>query len=362
MRFLKTAYDYFFYCGAGKDEYNAVKKDAYVSNYKTWRFLHLLMVAAFTIMYLCSLVYDILDSNRLFYLFALVYSVIASILFFIMKKDSLIAQLMIYLSISLLFFFACLITQNKPDIPATMFIALLLIAPVFMINKPVFMTIELIVASAVFLLWMYNVKPYDIWQMDFINVIIFLIVGTIINIIANSIRIKEFILTRKIAIQKDTDELTGLMNKGALIREIQAVLDDKAANKGILFVMDVDHFKMINDTYGHDVGDNVILQLGKLLGKKLVDTEIAGRFGGDEFVVFIKDSDDTEVARGIAEAILEGALQSVKIPGSDKNVCVSIGIAVYRGLEKTYNEIFKKADTALYRSKADTVHKYNFYE
>ena len=243
-----------------------------------------------------------------------------------------------------------------------MFIALLLIAPVFMIDKPVFMTIELIAASAVFLLWMYNVKPYDIWQMDFINVIIFLIVGTIINIIANSIRIKEFILTRKIAIQKDTDELTGLMNKGALIREIQAVLDDKAANKGILFVMDVDHFKQINDTYGHDVGDNVILQLGKLLGKKLVDTEIAGRFGGDEFVVFIKDSDDTEVARGIAEAILEGALQSVKIPGSDKNVCVSIGIAVYRGLEKTYNEIFKKADTALYRSKADTVHKYNFYE
>ena len=201
MRFLRTAYDYFFYCGAGKDEYNAVKKDAYVSNYKTWRFLHLLMVAAFTIMYLCSLVYDILDSNRVFYLFALVYSGIASILFFIMKKDSLIAQLMIYLSISLLFFFACLITQNKPDIPATMFIALLLIAPVFMIDKPVFMTIELIAASAVFLLWMYNVKPYDIWQMDFINVIIFLIVGTIINIIANSIRIKEFILTRKIAIQ-----------------------------------------------------------------------------------------------------------------------------------------------------------------
>ena len=81
MRFLKTAYDYFFYCGAGKDEYNAVKKDAYVSNYKTWRFLHLLMVAAFTIMYLCSLVYDILESNRVFYLFALIYSVVASILY-----------------------------------------------------------------------------------------------------------------------------------------------------------------------------------------------------------------------------------------------------------------------------------------
>ena len=362
MRVLRIIRNYFFYSGIEKDEYNAVKKDAYVSNYKIWRVLHVLMVAAFAFLYLSSLVNDLLESNRIFYLFALAYSVIASVLLFVMKKDSLIAQLLIYLSISLLFVFGCLITQNKPEIPATTFIALLLIAPMFMIDKPFFMTFELAAASTVFLIWMYNVKPHEIWEMDLINVVIFTIVGIILNIIANSVRIKEFVLTRKINIQKDTDELTGLKNKGALTREIQAVLDDKSSNKGILFMMDVDHFKHINDTYGHDVGDNVIVQLGNLVGQKFVKDVIAGRFGGDEFIVFIEKTDDRELARSIAEAISKGASESIKYPGQEREVCISIGIAIYNGLEKTYSELFKKADTALYRSKADSNNRYCFYE
>ena len=134
MRVLRIIRNYFFYSGIEKDEYNAVKKDAYVSNYKIWRVLHVLMVAAFAFLYLSSLVNDLLESNRIFYLFALAYSVIASVLLFVMKKDSLIAQLLIYLSISLLFVFGCLITQNKPEIPATTLIALLLIAPMFMVD------------------------------------------------------------------------------------------------------------------------------------------------------------------------------------------------------------------------------------
>ena len=361
MRFLRTAKNYFFYSGIEKDEYNAVKKDAYVSNYKVWRLLHVLMVVAFAFLYVGSLANDLLELNQLYYLIALIYSVVATVLFFVLKKDSLAAQLLIYLSISLLFLFACMITQNKPEIPATTFIALLLIAPMFMIDKPFFMTFVLAAASTVFLVWMYNVKPYEIWQMDVINVVIFTIVGIILNIIANSVRIKEFTLTRKINIQKDTDELTGLKNKGALIREIQQALDDEKIDKGILFMMDVDHFKQINDTYGHDVGDNVIDQLGHLLGKKFVDDEIAGRFGGDEFIIFIKNTDDKEFAASIAKAVLEGASESVKLPVSDQIVRVSIGIAIYNGLEKSYTEIFKKADTALYRSKADTERKYNFY-
>ena len=86
MRFLKTVKNYFFYCGIEKDEYNAVKKDAYVSNYKVWRLLHVLMVVAFAFLYLSSLVNELLESNKLFYLVALAYSVIASVLFLVMKN------------------------------------------------------------------------------------------------------------------------------------------------------------------------------------------------------------------------------------------------------------------------------------
>ncbi|MBR3278772.1 MAG: GGDEF domain-containing protein [Lachnospiraceae bacterium] len=362
MRALRIIRNYFFYCGIEKEEYNAVKKDAYISNYSVWRILHCVMVVIFAFLYLSSLFNGLLESNRFFYMLALIYSVFACSLFFILKKDSLIAQLIIYLSISLLFIFSCLITQNKPEIPATTFIVFLLIAPMFMIDKPFFMTFELSAASAVFIVWMYKVKPHDIWEMDLINVVIFTLVGIVLNIIANSIRIKEFVLTRKLNIQKDTDYMTGLMNKGAVIREINSFLEDESTYQGIMMLMDVDHFKSINDTCGHDVGDDVIVQLGSLLGNMFGKDEIAGRFGGDEFIVFIRNTGDPETAARVAGNIVKGASESVKLPDSGKTVSVSIGIAIYKGYENDYSEIFKKADLALYKSKADPVNRFCFYE
>ncbi|MBO7639096.1 MAG: GGDEF domain-containing protein, partial [Treponema sp.] len=132
-------------------------------------------------------------------------------------------------------------------------------------------------------------------------------------------------------------------------------------NKAILFMMDVDRFKSINDTYGHDIGDSVICQLGTILASKFTDGEILGRFGGDEFIVFIKDMDDVNTAKKIAEGIINAVSENVTLPDSNEKVSVSIGAAVYKGQEKNYSEIFKKADVALYKSKADADNRFYVY-
>ena len=133
---LRTLRNYICYCGIEKEEFKAIKKDAYVSNFEVWRILHILMDLAFGVLFIFSLCNDFVKDNRYFYLGAFIYSALASVLFFILKKDSLIAQLLIYLSISLLFLFGAFITQNKPNAPAITFIALLLITPMFMIDRP----------------------------------------------------------------------------------------------------------------------------------------------------------------------------------------------------------------------------------
>ena len=363
MKVFEILRNYICYCGIEKDEYNALKKqDAYVSNYNVWRVLHFLMAVIFGILFAGSFFSHLMGMNRMVYLVGFIYSTIALFFFFKLKKDSLAAQLIIYLSISLLFLFGGFLTQNKPEIPATTFIALLLITPMFMIDKPYFMAIELCVASAVFLIWMHGVKPYDVWRYDLVNVVIFTVVGIFLHIIANSIRIREFVLTRKINIQKDTDEMTGLKSKDALTREINEYLEDESTDKGILFLMDVDKFKSINDTYGHDIGDHVIGQLGRFLGSRFTDNEIVGRFGGDEFIVFIRNTDDPEQACSIADDIIRGTWEHVGLPDKDRKVSISIGIAIYHGQEKHYSEIFKKADIALYRSKADPENRYHVYK
>ena len=361
MNILKKIRNYFFYCGIEKDEYNAVKKDAYISNFQIWKILNIFISVVFVFLFISSLFNNMLRANMVFYLIGMIYSLLVSLLFFILKKESIIAQLLIYLSITMLFVFGCLITQNKPTVPATTFIVFLLITPMFMIDKPYFMTIELLAASTIFCIWMYNVKPYEVWQYDLINIITYTIIGIFIHIVSASIRIKEFVLKREINIQKDIDDLTGLKNKGALTREINEYLDNNSKNKGILLLLDIDHFKKINDTYGHDYGDEIIKQLGKYLGKLFTNGEVVGRFGGDEFLIFIKDTDSNEFAESVAKVIISDTTDNIKLPSKDQLFSVSIGIAIYHGIENNYSEIFKKADVALYKTKADKSTHYSIY-
>ena len=362
MSFLKTLRNYFFYCGIDREEYQAIKTEAYVSNFIIWRSLHFLMGATLLALYIVSLFSDILKQNSLLYLIGAIYSVAVIILFFILKKDSIIAQFIIYISISLLFILGGFISLHQPGVPATTFIVFLLISPLFMIDKPFFMAIELSMVSAIFLIYMHSIKPDIIWKIDLVNVVTFTVVGIFFNVIANSIRIKEFILTRKIKIQKDTDELTGLKNKGALTRAINNFLKDETKNKGIMFMLDIDRFKMINDTYGHDIGDDVINQLGAFLVSIFVNNEIVGRFGGDEFIVFIKDTDDLDAARKKAAEIVAGAAEKIHLPVENEKVSVSIGVAIYQGIENNYSELFKKADIAMYEAKANQNIRFSVFE
>ena len=363
MKVLRMIRNYVCYCGIEKDEYNAVKKDAYISNYNVWRILHFMMLAVFALLSVSSLKVDIMTANKVFYLISFVYSAIAAVLFgFVLKKDSLAAQLLIYLSISVLFLFGVSISQNKPDFPATTFIVLLLITPMFVIDKPYFMAIELTAAAVIYLTWMRGIKNDVVWKMDAGNVIIFTVVGIFLHVIANSIRIKEFVLTREINIQKDIDELTGLKNKSCVTREINEYLADARKDKGIMLLLDLDRFKAINDTYGHDTGDAVITRFGGFLLNTFRDGEIVGRFGGDEFIVFIKDTCERAAAEDAARKIVDGAAALDILADKGQSISASIGIAMYSGKEKNYSEIFKKADMAMYSAKANTTVRYSFYD
>ena len=362
MQLLKKIRNYFCYCGLEKDEYHEVKKSAYISNFEIWRILHLMMTIIFLALSIGSFINDLMGMNKWFYIGAFVYSFLAALLFFLIKKkDALWPQFIIYLSISVLFIFGCFITSNKPEIPAITFIAFLVITPMFMIDKPYFMSLELIVAATVYLVWMYFIKEPDIFKIDLANIIIFTFVGIFIHIVVNSVRIKEFMLIRVINTQKDTDELTGLKNKAALTREIGEFVESSNENKGLFFVIDINYFKVINDTYGHDEGDIILNKLGKYFKEKFVNDEIVGRFGGDEFIIFIKNTDDIECAKKIALEMYQEVEEAIKLPNEKESITISIGIAVYQGQEKHYSDIFKKADVALYKTKDNRSLKYSIY-
>jgi len=153
--------------------------------------------------------------------------------------------------------------------------------------------------------------------------------------------------------QATTDGLTGLLNKRALIRAAERRI--RAASRFgkplSVLVTDIDHFKKVNDTYGHDVGDVVIKGLADVIRRAQRDTDIAGRFGGEEFVVVCEQTEEAG-AISLAERIrrdLEATSFQTEL-GPLKVTC-SVGVATFPGSGRDWEALFKATDEALYASK-----------
>ena len=162
----------------------------------------------------------------------------------------------------------------------------------------------------------------------------------------------EHELMRKMALY---DALTGLPNRRLFDERINQSILGAKRNKHLLALMfiDVDHFKQINDTYGHDVGDQVIKRVAETMQSALRATDTLARFGGDEFVVLLNEVSSAEAAVKVAEHLRNSLENHLEFDTIRLLVTLSIGIAVY--LPETNEsalQLMKKADMALYDVKA----------
>lgn len=152
------------------------------------------------------------------------------------------------------------------------------------------------------------------------------------------------------------DGLTGLFNRRFFMRSLQEELD-RAAEGGrplSLLIMDLDHFKRVNDTYGHLIGDEVLVRTARLLDDTANGASVVGRFGGEEFCVAIRDSELT-AACDVAEA-LRRAIEAQEFKaedGTDFKVTCSIGAAQVATGSREINPLLRVADEALYKAKAE---------
>ncbi|HEY8255364.1 MAG TPA: PleD family two-component system response regulator [Rhizomicrobium sp.] len=152
-----------------------------------------------------------------------------------------------------------------------------------------------------------------------------------------------------------TDQLTGLHNRRYMARHLDTLLEGAQKNgRPLAFViMDIDFFKQVNDTYGHDIGDEVLKEFASRIAANVRGIDLACRYGGEEFVVAMPDT-DTAFACNIAERLRQSIETTpVKIsraPGQ-LSITISIGIAQCEGEADTADKLLHRADQALYRAK-----------
>lgn len=148
-----------------------------------------------------------------------------------------------------------------------------------------------------------------------------------------------------------TDELTSLANRrrGTEALQLEIVRAGRTGNPFSLILLDIDDFKNVNDRFGHDVGDKVLRRVADLLRSRLRKTDIAARWGGEEFALILPET-DREGGRRFADEILE-RMRDIDTPDG-RGLSASFGVVEYRG-DESASELVKRADRLMYQAKSD---------
>jgi diguanylate cyclase (GGDEF)-like protein len=155
------------------------------------------------------------------------------------------------------------------------------------------------------------------------------------------------------------DSLTGLPNRALFEDQLTRALRRRSGTISIL-LLDLDRFKQVNDTLGHQGGDALLVQFGERLTALMRASDMVARFGGDEFAILVEDSKLPDTL-GLAERIIDDVRPPFELSGGDAYVGVSIGIAVSEGPGGNPIELMRKADIALYRAKESGRNNYRLF-
>ncbi len=194
---------------------------------------------------------------------------------------------------------------------------------------------------------------------------------TLANNIALSLEIKKrYEVQEKLRIQKEEldyqahhDQLTGLPNRTLFIDRLNQLIkkNHRKETKVALLFIDLDRFKEINDSLGHDAGDQVLKILSKRLKDQIRDCDTLTRLGGDEFTIILDDIRESDVLVNIIQKLLTCTKEAIFINGQNLYVTLSIGISLFPDDGDTVEALLKNADAAMYKAKESGRNTYEFY-
>jgi diguanylate cyclase (GGDEF)-like protein len=160
-------------------------------------------------------------------------------------------------------------------------------------------------------------------------------------------------IERQLSHQARHDDLTGLPNRAHLLERMDAAIARIPASRGLaVLFMDLDRFKLVNDSVGHASGDEMLVEAGRRLSALIGDGQLAARLGGDEFAILVEGEADDASLESLADRVLDALAEPMWIAGRELFPSASIGIARWHPRYRRGEELLRDADAAMYRAKA----------
>ncbi len=201
-------------------------------------------------------------------------------------------------------------------------------------------------------------KGFDLGAADFIHKPFKpdILLRRVENVLGNLEKIKD--LTEEINI----DKLSGVLNKNGANTKLTKVCEE---TDGILAIIDLDSFKLVNDIYGHEAGDRILIGFAEIIKNNTEPDDIIGRIGGDEFIVFLYHVNDENVLAGLSARVNDRLYKlALEVLGTDMKIPLGASFGAVRvpDFGREYPDLFKMADKALYYVKQNGKHGYSFYK
>lgn len=199
--------------------------------------------------------------------------------------------------------------------------------------------------------WKLNVMPKNGWDKKD-NFFLMELCGIVILLLLEGLAVAILMLTRqhrKLKRLATTDGMTGLYNRTGFNEHMESYLDGADNEKCVGILLDVDNFKLINDMYGHDIGDKVLKHLSESMKQTFLKDSIIGRNGGDEFCIILKGQTASEAETTIEKFCKQERI--LKYKGKEYSYSISLGYAEYPTQAKRGSQLIHYADIALYEVK-----------
>ncbi len=162
-------------------------------------------------------------------------------------------------------------------------------------------------------------------------------------------------------LKSQTDPLTKLYNKEETRRRIEEYMEDQPEKQAAFFIIDVDNFKGLNDSLGHQFGDTVLRSVAQNVRDMFRDTDVVGRLGGDEIAVFMGNITDESSIDRRAEKLVQTIQNAYFGMVSKYEITGSVGVAIYPKHGRTFEELYRRADIAMYKAKHSGKNCFNIY-
>ena len=189
--------------------------------------------------------------------------------------------------------------------------------------------------------------------------------GELVNYLAIKLNITDYIEEQhKVKYMAYHDALTALPNRLNIEEYLKNRLPiaTRSDSKIAILFIDLDRFKIINDTLGHDVGDELLIEASKRMRSGLRDSDMLARVGGDEFVIVIESPNDSYSAAHVCEKILQLFSEPIQTKSHLLNITLSIGVSIFPDDDTDYIQLFKYADIAMYEAKDAGKNTYRYYQ